>query len=135
MIQLTYISTATPAYHPVDVDAVLAASRRNNGRDAITGILVHDRRRFLQVLEGPETAVNRTFDRIRADPRHRAVVVLARRDLAAREFGDWAMASEAVADVEEGADLEAQVSALVANVANPSTRARLESFARVRKAA
>ncbi|MEE2915447.1 MAG: BLUF domain-containing protein, partial [Pseudomonadota bacterium] len=68
--QLVYISSAIGR---VDGDAVLAVSRRNNARDGITGLLYADGRRFLQVLEGERAAVERAYQRIAADPRHRAL--------------------------------------------------------------
>ena len=53
--QLVYISTSrSPSHVPQsEIDAILAVSRRNNGRDGLTGLLAIGGRRFLQVLEGP----------------------------------------------------------------------------------
>ena len=47
--QLVYISTATPGT-AVDPAPILTASRRNNARDRITGLLWFDGKRFLQAL-------------------------------------------------------------------------------------
>jgi hypothetical protein len=129
MLQLVYISTAVGS---VATASILAESRANNTRDRITGLLFSDGRRFLQALEGEPAMVERAFARIGADTRHRALVVLSRREVAQREFGDWAMA-ERVA----GADGEAftrRVADLVAN-ASPAVRATFDSFARLQRAA
>ncbi len=92
MLQLVYISSPNPSQGRIDTKTILQASRRNNARDGITGLLFSDGFRFLQVLEGPEDAVEKTFARIQKDARHRAVVLLSKRDVAIREFGDWEMA-------------------------------------------
>ena len=52
MHQITYISTVAKGTTEDDLRAILASSRRNNARVGITGLLLHDGKRFLQVLEG-----------------------------------------------------------------------------------
>lgn len=131
MLQLVYISSASPAA-PTDVAPILQTSRRNNVRDGLSGLLYADGRRFLQVLEGEPEKVEAAFARISCDPRHRAVVVLSRRDIDAREFGDWAMAHRA-----PGQDADAfiaRIDALSAH-ASPDVKATFESLARLRRAA
>lgn len=129
MLQIVYISSATGA---ADTAAILAASRRNNARDGITGLLYADGRRFLQALEGEAPAVEAALARIAADPRHRAIVILSSREIEHREFGLWAMA-ERVAGVDADAFV-ARVEALVADAA-PAVRATFDGMARLRRAA
>ncbi len=131
MIQIVYISTARGDVG-VERGNILLTSRRNNQRDGITGLLYDDGVRFLQVLEGEMDAVDTAFARIKADPRHRAVVALSRRPIESREFGDWAMAS-LTPGVEAGKVID-RVGRLVAG-ASDNVRATFESFARVRHAA
>ena len=131
MLQLVYVSSANPAM-PAEMGPILTTSRANNRRDGITGLLYSDHRRFLQVLEGPGEKVELAIERIRHDPRHRAIVVLSRRDVAAREFGEWEMAQYF-----PGSDADrfvARVSDLAANAA-PDVRATFESFVKLRVAA
>ena len=54
--QYLYISTA-PTLPREEVDAILAASARNNPERGITGLLLFNGRNFLQLLEGEESAV------------------------------------------------------------------------------
>lgn len=129
MLQIVYISSATGA---ADTAAILAASRRNNARDGITGLLYADGRRFLQALEGEAPAVEAALARIAADPRHRAIVILSSREIEHREFGSWAMA-ERVEGVDAD-DFVARVEALVADAA-PAVRATFDGMARLRRAA
>lgn len=131
MLQIMYISSAANCA-PIDVAQILTVSRRNNERDGVTGFLYADGRRFLQVLEGPVDAVERAFVRIGADPRHRAVVTLSRREIAAREFGDWAMAHRM-----RGGDSDALLAQIAERLeaASPNVRATFEGFAKIRRAA
>lgn len=128
MLQIVYISSAVGA---VDTAPILAASRRNNSRDGLTGLLYANGKRFLQALEGDAATVERALVRITADPRHRAMVVLSRRNVAAREFGDWAMA-EQVAEGDTGAFVD-RVRGLVAGAA-PAVRATFDGFVQIRRA-
>ena len=74
-----------------EIDALIAASIRNNGAADITGLLlVHDGW-FVQVLEGPAEAVMTTYRRILNDPRHAESRVIAAGPASNREFGDWHM--------------------------------------------
>ena len=129
MLQLVYISTAN---EEPDSDTILRTSRRNNARDGLTGLLYSDGVRFMQALEGPADKVERAYARIKVDPRHRAAVVLSRRDIEAREFGQWHMAARAPG--EEGEAFLQRVESLIAG-ANVNVRATFDSFARIRRAA
>lgn len=131
MLQLVYVSSANRREAP-DPVRILATSRRNNHRDSITGLLYFDGTRFLQVLEGPEGKVEEAFARIQADSRHRALVLLSRRMIDGREFGNWDMAH-----YEPGTDADAFVERIAKLSANASSdvRATLEGFAKVRRAA
>ena len=130
MYQLTYISTAN-GLAIGDVDQILMISRRNNSRDSVTGLLVYDGVRFLQALEGERSCVEAAFARIKLDPRHRAAVVLSRRDVEARQFGNWAMAAEQAAAIKGAASVPQIVDALVLSVPDANTRALFSSFARL----
>ena len=131
MLQLVYISSPSRTV-AIDIASILRTSRRNNARDGITGLLYFDGNRFLQVLEGPEAAVEAAYERIRPDVRHRAPVVLSRREVDAREFGEWDMAHrESQADA---ADFLGRIEVLTRN-ASPSVRATFDGLARVQRAA
>lgn len=131
MFQLVYISSATPG-ETVSMGQILTASRRNNTRDAITGLLYANGQRFLQALEGPEDKVLSAMARIQRDGRHRAIVVLSTRTVEDREFGAWAMAHHDTA--QDGDRAVEQVGRLVAN-ASPSVKATFEGFCQMRRAA
>ena len=129
MLQLVYISSARGHVTAAELQRILQVSRRNNARDAITGLLFFDGTRFLQALEGDPDRVVAAFERIKADPRHLGVVTLSRREIDAREFGPWAMASRV--SLEGDSAMLDRVSQLVAD-ASPAVQATFNSFAQVR---
>ena len=129
MIQLVYISTVKTCVDQAMLDSILAASRRNNDRVGVTGLLVSGGRRFLQVLEGPEPAVLATYARIMADPRHRGFVLISRTPVEARDFGNWSMAHRHGRTSGDG--LEELVTSLVARIDDPNLRAQFTGFARL----
>ncbi len=88
---LVYTSVATEPLEPGDLFALLDTSRRNNGRDGLTGLLLHHADRFIQVLEGPAAAVRSRMAVITADGRHRKVRVLFDEESASRQFPEWSM--------------------------------------------
>jgi hypothetical protein len=131
MHQIIYISTARAGITEMDVEAILASSRVNNRRDGITGLLISDGTRFLQVLEGEKTDVEKTYHRIRIDPRHRAAVILSDKTIEDRQFGTWDMAFGGFGKARDEAALAELVDRLVGEVADPNTRALFSGFARI----
>ena len=75
-----------------EIERILDSSRQNNDRLEITGGLLFSDDCFTQVLEGAVENVERTFDRISVDQRHKNVTVLQRIDVTQRDFVSWSMA-------------------------------------------
>lgn len=92
MLQLVYCSIATRRPSTPELEALLTRSRDANLRHGITGMLVYEDGVYLQVIEGPTEGIMRLKANIEADPRHHSFRQLHYADIAAREFGDWAMA-------------------------------------------
>jgi hypothetical protein len=74
------------------IEQILVASRRNNAKVAVTGALMFSEDYFGQVLEGPQAAVEATFERIQRDARHGDVSLLEFSPIEKRSFGCWSMA-------------------------------------------
>lgn len=104
MISLTYLSTATAPFSTSELSDLLTATRQRNQAAELTGMLLHVDGHFIQTLEGPEDAVDATFARIQADPRHRSVDVALREGIEARSFADWSMGFESLSP-EEASEL------------------------------
>jgi hypothetical protein len=74
------------------VEQILVVSRRNNQLVEVTGALMFSEGYFGQVLEGPQAAIEVTFERIQQDPRHGDVSLLEFVPVSHRTFDNWAMA-------------------------------------------
>lgn len=135
MRRLIYISSTRTAFTADALEDVLRISRRNNAAVGVTGLLVAGGRRFLQVLEGPETAIDAVFQRIKQDPRHHAVVILSSTDITERSFGQWSMGYSRGGAANGGGTLPDTVAQLLAPVTDPSVRGYFEGFAQVHAAA
>jgi len=98
LLQLIYASRPF-GFDAGTLTAILFDARRCNTRDGITGALICRDDLFLQLLEGPEAAVEAAYGRIRADDRHLEVRELTRRWIAedARMFAAWAMRDDPAA--------------------------------------
>ena len=130
LYQIMYISIATSAVTSQQCAIIAQRSAINNRGDDVTGLLLFNSRRFLQILEGPKDAVERIFNRIHADTRHRAVVKLREGPIGAREFGAWAMAFDDPAHPSD--TLKDKVAALLV-LAGPSTHAHFMGSAELHR--
>lgn len=130
MIRLIYISTARTVLSQRELDEILHVSRRNNQAADVTGLLVVGGRRFLQALEGPSESVSKTYDRIKADDRHFAAVVLSDREIAERSFSEWAMGYQPAGTPRAGGTVASDVAALIAPITDPIVHAYFLEFAK-----
>lgn len=73
------------------IGTIMASSTRNNGTAGITGALLFTGSHFTQVLEGPRSKVERTFERISQDFRHGEVVLIDLQEARERAFASWSM--------------------------------------------
>ena len=92
LIQLTYASRPFGFDGPT-LAGILLDARRCNDRDGITGALICRNDLYLQLLEGPQQAVEAAYSRIARDDRHIEVRPMSRRVIpeAGRLFARWAM--------------------------------------------
>ena len=90
MIQLIYASRPF-GFDDSILNAILMDARRCNERDDITGALICRADLYLQLLEGPQDAVDAAYRRIAKDDRHLEIRLLSRREVNERLFPDWAM--------------------------------------------
>lgn len=72
-----YLSSARVTSVADQIDAILAASRRNNVKADVTGMLLFHEGSFIQYLEGPEAGVVATRARIAVDVRHSGMLKLS----------------------------------------------------------
>jgi len=92
-----YASRAAEGVDQEELAGILRQSRTANPAHGITGVLCYSEGIFLQVLEGGRGAVNRLYNRIVADPRHRGAELMLYEDISERRFASWAMGQVALA--------------------------------------
>lgn len=92
VFQLLYRSRAIRPLSEDEMYQLLGQSRRDNAAAQITGVLVHQGEWFVQLLEGPEAAVQGLYARIQLDARHTEVVTVAEAPGRPRCFAPWRMA-------------------------------------------
>jgi len=92
MLSLIYVSTSVKLLNDEELLDILKISRENNSSKDVTGLLLYKGGNFMQVLEGPDEAVEALYEKIKADPRHKDVNVLSREQISARQFPAWEMA-------------------------------------------
>lgn len=93
LYHLIYQSKSLAPFGPGELQALLHRGRTHNQAHNITGLLLHTADgRFLQVLEGPKTAVRHLFYHvILSDTRHYHCQVVSEGLCFRRSFTDWSM--------------------------------------------
>jgi hypothetical protein len=89
--QLIYVSAARKPFDDKELRALLIDARKRNQAVGVSGLLLHERGSFLQMLEGPKAAVAETFRRIGSDSRHHRLVLVYESAHPLRTFADWSM--------------------------------------------
>ena len=85
-----------------DLQQIVETSRLRNAAARVSGMLLFGNNRFLQLLEGPGPAVERTYRRVLSDARHRDAMLVYDGIGEPLRFAEWPMAfvrSECVRDV------------------------------------
>ena len=88
---LTYTSLARFDLTARDLVDIHERARHLNALDGITGLLIFNGTRFLQIIEGAESAIDDLVARLRADSRHSAIEIRDERPIETRSFPDWSM--------------------------------------------
>lgn len=88
---LVFMSTALRAFTDAEISELSVVSACNNERWGITGLLIYCDGNFIEVLEGPRTAIDQAFGRIARDPRHSRIEVLLSAPITERNFSKASM--------------------------------------------
>ncbi len=90
--RLSYVSRFSRPLTRDEITRLTNESEERNRELGVTGMLLSSGGIFYQVLEGPADEVDRLFQKIAADPRHKDVLVLASQEqVEDRQFPSWAM--------------------------------------------
>lgn len=90
LLQLIYASRPF-GFDDGMLNGILLSARRNNTRDDITGALICRADLYLQLIEGPEDAIEAAYARIAGDNRHLEVRRYVTARPTERMFPAWAM--------------------------------------------
>lgn len=93
MRRVVYISQATRAFSQQEIYTLCTNAAAANARNGITGVLVIAGTCFMQVVEGPESALMALVDRLQRDPRHRNIGIIVDEPIWVRSFAEWNMGS------------------------------------------
>ena len=99
LIQLIYTSTLIADTPDVMAD-ILQTSRRANKLRGITGMLLCANSGILQVLEGEDADVSKTYRSIELDKRHNNIFLLSREEVIERQFESWDMGFRRLTETE-----------------------------------
>ena len=88
---LAYTSRARLDLGEADLRDIHQTARHLNALDGITGLLLFDGLRFMQIIEGASEAIDNLVERLRLDDRHSAFEIRDERIIEARSFPDWSM--------------------------------------------
>ena len=93
LVRLLYASRASQDIGADDLAAILRVSKAHNPAAGVTGVLCFCRSSsiFMQVLEGGRDPVNRLYNRIAQDRRHRDPTLLSYGEIGQRSFAGWSM--------------------------------------------
>lgn len=91
LVRLVYRSRATLPLVGAPLGAMLRAARRRNHSVGVTGLLVADRGKYLQWLEGPPAGVAQLMRSISLDRRHDSIELLSEGQVLSRRFAGWDM--------------------------------------------
>src|SRR4051812_3642109 len=89
--RIIYCSQSTMDFSGDELIELLAVARSRNEPVGLTGMLLFSSQSFLQVLEGAREALDSTYARTAADPRHTNLRLLADVPITARLFSGWSM--------------------------------------------
>jgi hypothetical protein len=97
LLRMVYVSTTTNPVNSAiggvqkDIGRILMQARKNNPALKIGGVLYFSNNYFFQCLEGEQETVNRLYNKILADPRHKNVQSVLVKRINKRQFANWSM--------------------------------------------
>jgi len=91
LMTLTYRSRAAEAMSSDSLRHLRDVAAARNRAEGVTGVVLYDKQRFFQWLEGPPDSVARVWSSISRDPRHTDIEAISVHAAPTRLFGQWDM--------------------------------------------
>ena len=86
-----YLSRATKDFSQEDINSLYQSSKASNKLFEISGFLCFKDNLFLQYIEGNAFSIDKVFERIKTDPRHKVLVILEDENIHHLRFNKWSM--------------------------------------------
>ena len=88
--QVIYVSEKTDTSSNSLTD-IYDISQKNNSENGVSGCLLIGSNSYLQLLEGPDSAVENLYSKIKMDSRHKKVKKLFEQHIEEKLFSSWSM--------------------------------------------
>ena len=88
--QVIYVSEKTNTSSDTLTD-IYDISQKNNSESGISGCLLIGSNSYLQLLEGPDSAVENLYSKIKMDGRHKKVKKIFEQHIEEKLFSSWSM--------------------------------------------
>lgn len=89
---ISYVSSAVKTLSDADLLTMLTKFRNNNKANNLTGMLLYLEGTFIQTIEGDKETVNKLYEKIKIDTRHKDIFKMLDGYWKNRNFSDWSMA-------------------------------------------
>lgn len=89
---ISYVSSAVKTLDDADLLTMLTKFRNNNKANNLTGMLLYLEGTFIQTIEGDKETVNKLYEKIKIDHRHKDIFKILDGYWKTRNFSDWSMA-------------------------------------------
>lgn len=96
--QLIYVSNRDKNCDDKEIAKILDSCKRNNPDFGITGVLLYNDNKFVQVVEGKLTTLLQLYDKIKLDKRHNNPILISCGPINKKSFPSWHMASRKIED-------------------------------------
>ncbi len=87
---IVYTSAAEMPAAPDALVQLVTSATKKNRQIGVTGRLIYEGNRFVQLIEGPHAVIGDLYGVIEADKRHRHVLCLIDREIDIPSYSDWA---------------------------------------------
>lgn len=106
LVHCIYTSVQTLPLSGIELGELIEESRARNGQHDVTGILLHVKDNFFQILEGPQDVVEALYAKILLDVRHARVTRIIFEPIPRRFFEGSSMALATMSPAELGMILD-----------------------------
>ena len=93
--KLVYVSRSTDDLTDEELHKLYNTCKEFNLAHSITGMLMYEKGKFIQVLEGYRNKINELVERIKEDRRNEELEIIYQAEVPEREFESWSMGLKA----------------------------------------